>query len=160
MSQALYNAKSSSLVMVDEFGKGTTGPEGLALQVGALQKFLNQEEFCPHVLVSTHMQETVEYIPESNLVEHLKMDYTVVNNDIVYLFKVIQGISRSFAVEVAASIGLDHNAVARAKEILEAIKNGETIKSITNVFPKNYSQVEIPNEEFFKNVLIPTPDDV
>lgn len=90
MSQALYSAKMSSLVTIDEFGRGTTGSEGLTLLVGALKAFLNKEEFCPHILVSTHLQRIIKHLPQakSHLVECLQMESTKCDNNLVFLFKV------------------------------------------------------------------------
>lgn len=158
MAQALYNAKSSSLVMIDEFGKGTTGREGLALQVGAIKKFLKQEEFCPHIIVSTHLQETINYIPESPLVSHLKMDYTVLENEISYLFKVTSGISKSFAIEVAASVDLEEDIISRAKEILEHMNNRQPIQALRQIYPRLYKDDQIPDEVFLASVEFPAPD--
>ncbi|KAJ8952812.1 hypothetical protein NQ318_008130 [Aromia moschata] len=52
VSQALNNATLSSLILMDEFGKGTTEKDGLSILVGTLRNFLKRKEDCPHVIVS------------------------------------------------------------------------------------------------------------
>lgn len=92
MSQALHGAKMSSLVTIDEFGRGTTGSEGMGLLVGALKTFLNAGDNCPHILVSTHMQRIINHLPPTkmHLVECLKMESTKCDKNLVFMFKVVQ----------------------------------------------------------------------
>ncbi|XP_070196128.1 mutS protein homolog 5-like isoform X2 [Littorina saxatilis] len=51
MADALNNATSKSLVVVDEFGKGTETVDGLSLLSASLRFWLKKMEGCPHVFV-------------------------------------------------------------------------------------------------------------
>lgn len=153
MSQALHNAKKSSLVILDEFGRGTTGDDGIALLVSALKKFYNQEEFCPHVLVSTHLQQICHYLPQSKLISHMKLDHTMSDsNNLVFLYKVIKGISNSFAFEVAVAAGLEEDIITRAREIYKALFRNAGTRSL-----QNHTLEENDTDLFTVN--IPEPDD-
>lgn len=55
MSVALNESTSRSLVIVDEFGKGTTEINGLALLLASLSNFVHRPfNLMPHVIISTH----------------------------------------------------------------------------------------------------------
>lgn len=65
MSRSLYCSTSSSLVVVDEFGKGTSELDGLSLLTASLEAFLKREKNCPFVFVSTHFHHVVGLLPQS-----------------------------------------------------------------------------------------------
>lgn len=55
MSVALNESTSRSLVIIDEFGKGTTEINGLALLVASISNFVHRPlNKLPHVIISTH----------------------------------------------------------------------------------------------------------
>lgn len=55
MSVALNESTCRSLVIVDEFGKGTTEINGLALLLASLSDFVHRPfNLMPHVIISTH----------------------------------------------------------------------------------------------------------
>ena len=55
----MKRASAKSLVIIDEFGKGTEAVDGLALLAATLQNWLDLNTECPHVLVSTHVHRLV-----------------------------------------------------------------------------------------------------
>ncbi|XP_044754707.1 mutS protein homolog 5-like [Coccinella septempunctata] len=131
ITQAIYNATPSSLVIMDEFGKGTSDDDGLILMVGVLRKFLKENENCCHILVSTHYQQVMKYLSESPLLEYQKMGYTRnAEEPMVLLYKLESGVSESFAFDIAEEVGLDPRIIRRAREIFDALKNGSTIKPL------------------------------
>lgn len=71
MSQASSVACKNSLIIIDEFGRATSELDGLALLTSFIEHDLLREEFCPHILVSTHYFRLTNLIPESKIVEHL-----------------------------------------------------------------------------------------
>lgn len=74
MALALQESTSNSLIIIDEFGKGTSEVDGLALLAAALNSFLFREELCPHLLLSTHFQDVHKYIVETPIVQFLVRD--------------------------------------------------------------------------------------
>lgn len=69
MSLALCEASSNALVILDEFGKGTSEVDGLALLAASLNTLLFQEERCPHVFLSTHFLNLQQFIVKTPLVQ-------------------------------------------------------------------------------------------
>ena len=70
VSNAVQSATASSLVVLDEFGKGTDSVDGQALLCAVLVYWLRHD--CPHVLVSTHFHNLVQQqlLPTSPLVRY------------------------------------------------------------------------------------------
>lgn len=57
VSLALRNATARSLVLLDEFGKGTLDTDGAGLLVGVLHHLLARGAGCPKVLATTHFRD-------------------------------------------------------------------------------------------------------
>ncbi|XP_068897033.1 mutS protein homolog 5-like isoform X2 [Tenebrio molitor] len=150
-TQAIHNAKPNSLVLLDEFGRGTTEDAGFALLVGILRNLSARGKECPHILVSTHHQNISTYFPENRVVDYLKMMHSEENGVLLYLYKVVEGVSNSFAFNIAAQVGLDDGIIKRAKELFESNKTANAA-----VMHKNLSGNALIN--FLKDIDIPEPD--
>lgn len=147
MSQVLYNAKSTSLVIIDEFGKGTTEQDALSLLVAALRKYISDESLCPHILVSTHLQEIKRHLSPSSLLSYHTFDHVFDGDNIVFLYKLTDGVSNSFAFDVAEAAGLDKDLVARAREIYKAMCEGTPLRPLFEQTPRRveyYFNIDIP----------------
>ncbi|KAK6642412.1 hypothetical protein RUM43_003914 [Polyplax serrata] len=118
MSHALYNTTPNSMVVVDEFGKGTTEIDGLSLLAASLIHFVERKDKCPFVLVSTHFHSLPTLLPESRLIKLQYMDYLTENDEIIYLHKIKDGVTGSSLTLLAArAAGLSEEAIKRAIEI-------------------------------------------
>ncbi|XP_048489211.1 mutS protein homolog 5-like [Plutella xylostella] len=69
MSLALQESTSNSLIIVDEFGKGTSEVDGISLLASCINSLLCRELNCPHVLLATHMLQLPEFIIKTPLVK-------------------------------------------------------------------------------------------
>ncbi len=67
MNLCLYSSTPNSLIIVDEFGKGTSEGSGLALLAACLQHFLSRGSKCPHLFISTHFHRIINMLPNSPL---------------------------------------------------------------------------------------------
>jgi len=69
MALALQRSSPRSLLVIDEFGKGTSELDGLALLAASLSQLLQQNQDCPLVLVSTHFHSVADLLvdPDSPL---------------------------------------------------------------------------------------------
>lgn len=73
MSVALNNSTSASLVILDEFGKGTSETNALALLLASISHFVHRStNLLPHVIVSTHFHSLSNFLQQ------------IVNVDILY----------------------------------------------------------------------------
>ncbi|XP_022918563.2 mutS protein homolog 5-like [Onthophagus taurus] len=153
VSQAFNIASTpNSLVIIDEFGRSTSGLDGLALLTSAINYFLKQGDNCPHLLVVTHLQQIRELIEPSSLLSYHTFDFARNDHDIIFLFKLIDGLSGSFTFDIASAAGLDKSVVDRAKEIYQAMMNG------TDWAPNN-SNLNEYDINYYLNINIPPLDD-
>lgn len=65
MSLALRTTTKKSLVIIDEFGKGTAEADGLSLLAASVEDFLQRGENSPIVFLSTHFASLINYISTS-----------------------------------------------------------------------------------------------
>lgn len=64
MSLARRNATKYSLVIVDEFGKGTSEADGLGLLQATLESFGEEGLDSPTIFVSTHYYSLLKRLPQ------------------------------------------------------------------------------------------------
>eukprot|EP00906_Rhabdomonas_costata_P025775 RCo036814 len=60
MNVLLRYCTGNSLVLVDEFGKGTLASDGVALLAASLRYLLRRRQECPLSVISTHLTEILE----------------------------------------------------------------------------------------------------
>uniref|UniRef100_A0A6P7H1Z0 MutS protein homolog 5-like isoform X1 n=1 Tax=Diabrotica virgifera virgifera TaxID=50390 RepID=A0A6P7H1Z0_DIAVI len=137
MNNTLTDPAASSLVLIDEFGKGTSETEGICLLQGALEHFLDRGDACPHVLVSTHFQQIHKRLPDSPLVQYQKMEHTKESGVLYFLYKISEGISNSYAFDVAEEIGIDKKTIDRAKEIFDCLSNSKPLAPLPQLLARN-----------------------
>lgn len=91
-------------------------------------------------------------------VNHLKMDYEIRKDSewpLVFLYKVSQGVSGSYAFEVAASVGLRSSLVDRAREIYEDLKNGRPIRPLPQVGRQQRPPPGMSLNHFLRSIEVP-----
>ncbi|XP_026319571.1 mutS protein homolog 5-like [Hyposmocoma kahamanoa] len=124
MALALQESTSKSLIIIDEFGKGTSEVDGLSLLAACLNTLIFQGENCPHVLLSTHFLNIQEFIVDNPIVRFMRFEHVMEDGEPVFLFRVTEGSADgSFAHQVAAASGIHNGVVQRANEVLKALKN-------------------------------------
>ncbi|CAL1687218.1 unnamed protein product [Lasius platythorax] len=127
INSALYASTPNSIVILDEFGNGTSEVSGLSLLAAVLNNFVERGIRCPHVFVATHMHRIMSMLPQSPIIEEQTFEF-ITNNDgsVAYLYRITTGhATRSFAHAAARSAGLNEHIVKRALEVYEKFKAGE-----------------------------------
>nr|XP_020142517.1 mutS protein homolog 5 isoform X10 [Microcebus murinus] len=76
VAKAVNNATAQSLVLIDEFGKGTNTVDGLALLAAVLRHWLALGPTCPHIFMATNFLSLVQLqlLPQGPLVQYLVSD--------------------------------------------------------------------------------------
>ncbi|XP_050060618.1 mutS protein homolog 5-like isoform X2 [Aphis gossypii] len=142
MSVALNESTCKSLVILDEFGKGTSEINGLALLLASISDFVHRPlHLLPHVIISTHfhslpnlLQQIINKDILNDNVQYLSMSYTTECSKIVCLYRVIDQIknqNKSMAHSIAAQNGLPKCIVERANKVLLSIQQDECISPMT-----------------------------
>ena len=127
ISIALSLATRRSLVIIDEFGKGTESHDGAGLAAGVFEHLLRRGAECPKILGATHFHEIFEagfLQPQPSLgFAHMevRMDVEASNIDdqITYLYNYRHGRSTSsFGTICAAMNGIESAVIEKADELL------------------------------------------
>ncbi|XP_050644344.1 mutS protein homolog 5 isoform X4 [Macaca thibetana thibetana] len=140
VAKAVNNATAQSLVLIDEFGKGTNTVDGLALLAAVLRHWLARGPTCPHIFVATNFLSLVQLqlLPQGPLVQYLTMETCEDGNDLVFFYQVCEGVAKaSHASHTAAQAGLPDKLVARGKEVSDLIRSGKPIKPLKDLLKKN-----------------------
>ncbi|XP_036016249.1 mutS protein homolog 5 isoform X9 [Mus musculus] len=140
VAKAVNNATEHSLVLIDEFGKGTNSVDGLALLAAVLRHWLALGPSCPHVFVATNFLSLVQLqlLPQGPLVQYLTMETCEDGEDLVFFYQLCQGVaSASHASHTAAQAGLPDPLIARGKEVSDLIRSGKPIKATNELLRRN-----------------------
>ncbi|XP_063241372.1 mutS protein homolog 5-like [Bacillus rossius redtenbacheri] len=150
MSLSLYCSTPSSLVVIDEFGKGTAELDGLALLTACLRHYLSRGSNCPHVLVSTHFHQITTLLPASPLLSFQTLEYVLSKDeDIVCLFKLKDGsVESSFSLAVLEAIGGSKETVQQAAKVLKAFKQATPMveNHQSKISQKKVKYIELANK--------------
>jgi DNA mismatch repair protein MutS len=121
----LHNATSSSLVLMDEVGRGTSTYDGLALaHACAVQLATHNRAF---TLFATHYFELTELAAQYDGIANVHLDAVEYGDSLVFMHAVKQGpANRSFGLQVAALAGLPKGVIAQARRHLQALEQRHT----------------------------------
>ncbi|XP_022621924.1 mutS protein homolog 5 [Seriola dumerili] len=134
MAQALNSSTGNSLVLVDEFGKGTNTVDGLSLLAASISHWLRKAAVdVPHVLLATNFHSLLQLglLPSSVLLSLLTLETAVDGDELVFLYQLKEGICQSsYAANIATLAGLPISLVQRGVEVSELYRTGRPIKRI------------------------------
>ena len=126
----LHNASSSSLVLLDEIGRGTSTYDGLALAMAVAHAMAQGVR--AFTLFSTHYFELTALADNLKTVHNVHLSAIEHNRKVVFLHSVQAGpASQSYGIHVARLAGIPGKVLQQARNQLHkleqlAIKNGES----------------------------------
>ena len=124
VSNIVHNATKDSLLLLDEIGRGTGTNDGYALAKAILQYII--EKIGSKTLCATHFHNLIELGREYPQIENYKVLTTTINDQIIFLHKVVKGEEQnSFGAEVAQLSGLPVEIINHAKAIMKEMQAHE-----------------------------------
>ena len=117
VANIINNATSSSFVIFDELGRGTSTYDGLSLTRAIIEYFATQIK-CK-VLVATHYHELIALSDHYDNIHNFHVGVYETDHDVIFLKKVLPGgMERSYGLEVARLAGIAKPILEKAKEYL------------------------------------------
>ncbi|KAK8792877.1 hypothetical protein WA158_005041 [Blastocystis sp. Blastoise] len=158
INRMLGTPSAASLLLIDEFGKGTLPADGIAL-FGSLVNYFASLSPIPTVILTTHYTQYLQHILPSNISSILYIQMQVFIEDdastdvsstqgasssshkaITPLFRVVPGICNdSYGIYCAQIAGVPAGITDRAKDLLRCIENDEPIEALTTLSPLSSS---------------------
>jgi DNA mismatch repair protein MutS len=136
VANILRNATPSSLIILDEIGRGTSTYDGLSIAWAVIEHISNKKFLGAKTLFATHYHELTELEGKIDNVNNYCVAVKENGDDIVFLRKIIKGgADKSYGIQVAKLAGLPDIVVDRAKEILSSLVDSDITEKVQNIAP-------------------------
>ncbi|MEO8425472.1 MAG: DNA mismatch repair protein MutS [Verrucomicrobiota bacterium] len=120
----LNNATQSSLIILDEIGRGTSTFDGLSLAWSIVEHLHNVVG--AKTLFATHYHELTELAGRLPRLRNYNVAVREWNDQIIFLRKIVPGgTDKSYGIQVARLAGVPKTVLDRAKEILRNLEESE-----------------------------------
>ena len=120
----LHHATPSSLVLLDEVGRGTATFDGLSIAWAVVEHL--QRNTRARTLFATHYHELTELAELLPTVKNIHVSVKETPNEIIFLRRVEPGSAdKSYGIEVARLAGLPRSVIERAREVLKRHEQSE-----------------------------------
>lgn len=159
MSKCIYKSNKKSLVLIDEFGKGTDINDGPGLLCGVIKHYLNKGNESPFVIITTHMTEIFkpDLIGIDNRIQFNHMNVIIEDKKsfkITFLYELVKGIEfSSCGLYCARQCGIALDVIERAQCILDMIDQNKDIVSEFSQLDEDEISIIKDNEERIKKFL-------
>ncbi len=126
VANILRNATSSSLLILDEIGRGTSTIDGLSIAWAVVEHISNPKLLGAKTLFATHYHELTELEGKLDNVNNYCIAVKEKGDDIVFLRKIVPGgADKSYGIQVAKLAGVPDIVINRAKEICEQLEQAD-----------------------------------
>ncbi len=137
----MNNATSSSLILLDEVGRGTATFDGISIAWAIAEHIHNNIR--AKTLFATHYHELNDMAERYENIINYKVDVIQTSGQIVFTHNVKLGATdHSFGIHVARMAGIPYAITERAREIMRSLEsyNNEDDNSDNNINDKNISE--------------------
>ncbi|TFH48183.1 MAG: DNA mismatch repair protein MutS, partial [Methanothrix sp.] len=151
-AEILNNATPSSLVILDEIGRGTSTYDGMAL-AWAVAEYLDQRNI--RTFFATHYHELADLARRHKGIKNFHMAVEESGHDVAFLREVKRGaIGRSYGIYVARLAGIPDEVVENARVVLANIgKKAKQVPAIYHEALVQGSLFEDNHSEILKEII-------
>ena len=143
----LNSATESSLVVLDEIGRGTSTYDGMSLAWATIEHLI--EKIKCKTLFATHYNELCQLDQKHNQLELSTFRVKEWESDLIFLHQLVPGVAKSsYGIQVAKMAGVPKEVIVSAHKMLIKLE-----KNNNNVTQKTQTQTLIKFEEKEKNYL-------
>jgi DNA mismatch repair protein MutS len=122
----LAHASPSSLIILDEIGRGTSTFDGLSIAWAVAEYLHDTPGLGARTLFATHYHELTDLARTKPRVANAHFAAREWNDEVVFLRRLVEGgASRSYGIQVARLAGLPDAVIRRARAILANLEGGE-----------------------------------
>ena len=124
VADILKHATSSSLLILDEIGRGTSTFDGMSIARAVLEYCADRKKLGCKTLFATHYHELTELEDTLTGVKNYSIAIRSRGDELIFLRKIIPGgADRSYGIEVAKLAGLPDTVVKKARAILKELES-------------------------------------
>lgn len=128
-ARILNTATESSLIILDEIGRGTSTYDGVSLAWAIVEHI--HEEVRSRTLFATHYHELTNLESQLKRLSNLNVAVKEFDDEVVFLHKIIAGSAdKSYGIHVARLAGVPREVNRRAKEILADLEATRSVQSV------------------------------
>ncbi len=134
----LHHATDSSLVLLDEIGRGTATYDGLSI-AWAVSEFL-AENIRSKTIFATHYHELKNLSKRIKSIENFQVLVQETGDDLIFMHRVVPGgASKSYGIEAAKLAGVSKEVIIKAKHVLKQLEdiNEATVINTNNILINN-----------------------
>ncbi len=129
VAHILKNATAKSLIILDEIGRGTSTYDGMSIARAVIEHIADKRRLGAKTLFATHYHELTELEDTVDGVLNYNIAVKKRGDDITFLRRIVRGgADDSYGIEVSKLAGIPEPVIARAKEILKSLENGDMVK--------------------------------
>ncbi len=146
VAHILDHATSSSLLIFDEIGRGTSTYDGMSIARAVMEYVNDPKKLGAKTLFATHYHELCALGDQGTGIVNYNIAVKKRGDDIIFLRKIVPGgADESYGIEVAALAGVRNEVVKRAKKILQEIdkSEGRPVRPVTTQAEEEEPQISM-----------------
>ena len=125
VADILKYATGSSLLILDEIGRGTSTYDGMAIARAVLEFCADKKKLGAKTMFATHYHELSALEGALEGVKNYSISAKKRGNDLIFLRKIVRGAADdSYGIEVAKLAGVPDSVISRAKFCLAELESG------------------------------------
>ncbi len=155
VANIVREATSSSLLILDEVGRGTSTYDGLSIAWAIIEYIA--EKIKAKTLFATHYHELTQLSERYDVIKNMTISAEEQGEDIVFLRKVIKGsTNKSYGIQVARLAGINEDILSRAREVLLSIESTHKVNINEDKLDNSLYQVNLTDvkKDYFIDKLI------